>query len=261
MDQILFRKRIRALAARLGILRPLRRIVFRLRGTDGGDKEREFLGRFIHPGTLVFDVGANRGQSSENYIELGALVVAFEPQVELHPEIRQLCRNSPRLTIESCGLGACEETRSFFMATYDQVASLRDDWEGDRIGEIAIQVSTLDSQIKKHGLPSYCKIDVEGWELEVIKGLGSAIPILSFEYHRSPEELDKAKEVLEQIARLGEYYCNIKEPSGGDFLLARFLPIEEFARMFPGGISPSPSSGYGDIFCTTDVQLIRTRHS
>ena len=97
MDKILFRKRVRALAARIGILRPLRAIVFKWRG-NYETREVDFLRRFIGAESLVFDVGANRGQSSENYIKLGARVVAFEPQEDLHPEIRQLCRTVPVLS-------------------------------------------------------------------------------------------------------------------------------------------------------------------
>lgn len=257
MDKTLFRKRVRAVAARLGILRPLRALVFKIRGGTSANHEIDFLKRFIDSDSHVFDVGANRGQSSENYIAIGASVVAFEPQCDLHPEIRQLCRNSPRLTIEPLGLGSTEETRRFYITSYDQVASLREDWEGTRIGEKTIEVSTLDIQIAKHGLPDYCKIDVEGWELEVIRGLSKPIPILSFEYHSSSTEIVKAKAVLEQIAMLGPYTCNIRTSADNDFLLREFMPIQEFSTLFPEGLSPSPNTGYGDIFCALDPSRIR----
>lgn len=257
MDKILFRKRVRTLAARFGILRPLRALVFRLRGGGTDSRELEFLGRFIGPDSHVFDVGANRGQSSENYIKLGARVVAFEPQEDLHPEIRQLCRNSPRLVIESCGLGSSEEIRRFFMTAYDQVASLREDWEGTRIGEKTIKVSTLDRQIELHGLPTYCKIDVEGWELEVLTGLSEPIPIVSFEYHQSPGEIETAKAVLARLAHLGPYSCNIRTAEQHHFLLDNFIPINTFAGLFPDQLDPSPRAGYGDIFCVLKQSLIR----
>lgn len=257
MDQIRFKKRIRAVAARLGVLRPLRKLVFQMRGGDNGIDDRVFLKRFIGPDSLVFDVGANRGQSSELYIDLGAKVVAFEPQADLHPEIRQLCRNSPKLKIEACGLGSKEETRRFFITSYDQVASLRDDWEGTKIGETTIQVSTLDLQIERHGLPSYCKIDVEGWELEVLQGLNKPIPLISFEYHNSPTEIEKAKAVLNRVATLGSYFCNVKEPSQQNFLMEKFLPLSEFTERFPSGLLPALSNGYGDVFCVLDQNSIR----
>lgn len=257
MDKTLLRKRVRGIAARLGILRPLRKLVFRMRGGSHGVDDRLFLGRFIGADSLVFDVGANRGQSSELYIDLGARVVAFEPQTDLHPEIRQLCRNSPKLKIEPLGLGSKEETRRFFITSYDQVASLRDDWEGTRIGETTIQVSTLDLQIARHGLPSYCKIDVEGWELEVLQGLSTPIPLISFEYHNSPPEIEKAGAVLTRISLLGSYFCNVKEPTSQDFLMEKFIPLPEFLERFPDRLSTSVTHGYGDVFCVLDPNSIR----
>jgi hypothetical protein len=45
-----------------------------------------------------------------------------------------------------------------------------------------VEVSTLDALIDSFGIPSFCKIDVEGYEYEVLKGLTQPIPSLSFEY-------------------------------------------------------------------------------
>jgi hypothetical protein len=40
----------------------------------------------------------------------------------------------------------------------------------------------LQQLIDKYGEPYFCKIDVEGFELEVLKGLTQSLPIISFEY-------------------------------------------------------------------------------
>jgi FkbM family methyltransferase len=257
MNAIRIKKHIRILTVKAGIFRPLRSLVFWMRGSRYLQCESDFHRRLINAGQLVFDVGANRGQSSEVFLSLGARVIAFEPQMELHGEIRQVCRHNPNLTIEGLGLGAVEETRRFFITAYDQVASLRDDWEGERIGEEVIQVSTLDRQIARHGLPSYCKIDVEGWELPVLQGLSQAIPIISFEYHTSSDEILQATSVLERLSKLGRYYCNFKESSGLDFALSNFISIDQFIADFSRHLSNGLKDGYGDIFCTLDPKLIR----
>lgn len=154
-------------------------------------------------------------------------------------------------------MGSKEESRRFFITSYDQVASLRDDWEGTRIGETTIEISTLDRQIERHGLPSYCKIDVEGWELEVMQGLSKPIPLISFEYHNSPPEIQKAKAVIDRISSLGSYFCNVKEPSSQDFLMQKFIPLAEFAGRFPDCLAPALTHGYGDIFCALEPNSIR----
>ena len=42
-------------------------------------EHRSLLSRFVRPGDLLFDVGANIGNKSEILLSLGARVVAFEP--------------------------------------------------------------------------------------------------------------------------------------------------------------------------------------
>lgn len=254
MNQIVFRKLIRRWATKLGVLRPLRAFVFYVRGYDQPSHDRNFYGKYVRPGDLVFDVGANRGQSSEIFLALGAKVVAFEPQADMHDEIRQVCRHSSNLTIEACGLGARAETRRFFITAYDQVASLREDWEGVRIGETRVEIRTLDEKIAQYGMPDYCKIDVEGWEMEVLEGLSQPIPLLSFEYHLSRNEAQAAHKVLERLEIIGPYYCNLKEASQSDFALADFIPIAELRTRFPHDLGVRFQGGYGDIFCTLDPQ-------
>ena len=258
MTFLALKKRIRHIAARLGVLRPLRSLVFMMRGVKSLQSDLAWYARLITPGQLVFDVGANRGQSSEIFIQLGARVVAFEPQLDLHSEIRQLCKNSPMLTLEAYGIGDREETRRLYLTEYDQVASLRDDWEGIRLGESDVQISTLDKQIEHYGLPDYCKIDVEGWELKVFEGLNHAIPLISFEYHLSPAEVVCAISVLDRLALLGDYHCNLKKADSEDFTLSNFLPLSQFRALFPESLSPPLTEGYGDIICVLDPSSIRS---
>jgi FkbM family methyltransferase len=253
MTYLLFKKHVRRWAAKLGILGIMKMAIVRLRGgKDQHQKALEWFSRFIKPGQLVFDVGANRGQSSDLFLKLGARVVAFEPQTDLHEEIRQVCRKNPNLIIEDCGLSDREETRILHVTAYDQVASLREDWEGVRIGQTEIKLSTLDRQIERHGRPDYCKIDVEGWELQVLSGLHQPIAAISFEYHLTPSEIEHASKVLEKISSLGLYHCNLKQETANDFLLPHFLPLMEFRRLFPNQLGHPLKDGYGDIYCILD---------
>ncbi len=56
-------------------------------------------------------------------------------------------------------------------------------------------------------MPAFTKIDVEGYELQVLKGLSTPVPALSFEY--TPEDIKAAYDCLDAIARLGPYLFNI----------------------------------------------------
>lgn len=254
MNLISLKKRIRSLSAKLGLYRTLRNLANRMRGcSNHSADELNFYKRFAGPGKLVFDVGANRGQSSEHFISLGAHVVAFEPQKELHAQILQLCGKSERLVIEGCALGDKIGEETLYLAEYDQVASMRSDWEGVRCGSTTIPVSTLDQMIKNHGTPDYCKIDAEGWELQVLSGLNYAIPVISFEYHASKEEMTKTRKVMERIATLGDYHANPKSDDGAGFIFPQPVPLRDFIDSFENA---DWISGYGDIFCSLDPSIL-----
>jgi hypothetical protein len=71
-----------AAVGRVGLYRAARngyeRLFARAR-YDQRQNERDFYRRFIRPGDLVFDVGANVGKRSAVFLDLGATVVAIEP--------------------------------------------------------------------------------------------------------------------------------------------------------------------------------------
>ena len=71
---------------------------------------------------------------------------------------------------------------------------------------LPVPVTTLDELIARHGLPAFCKIDVEGYELEVLCGLSRPIPALSFEYLSVC--LDRARACVARLAELGQYQFN-----------------------------------------------------
>ena len=66
--------------------------------------------------------------------------------------------------------------------------------------------TTLDALIAAHGRPALCKIDVEGFEAEVLRGLSQPLPLVSFEY--LPAAITVAYACLARLAALGEYEFN-----------------------------------------------------
>jgi FkbM family methyltransferase len=71
---------------------------------------------------------------------------------------------------------------------------------------VEVSVTTLDDLIHQVGPPRFCKIDVEGYELEVLDGLSCAVPALSFEYNPAVPEI--ALGCISRLTALGEYEFN-----------------------------------------------------
>jgi FkbM family methyltransferase len=147
------------------------------------------MSRLVRRGDLVFDVGAHTGATAGAFLAEGARVVCVEPQPQCVTELRRRFGASGRLSIVPVGLGAHEGRLTLSICSSSTVLStFKDDWKQGRFAEhiwdqqLEVAISTLDRLIEQHGMPRYCKIDVEGFELEVLKGLSQPIPFVSIEY-------------------------------------------------------------------------------
>jgi FkbM family methyltransferase len=208
--------------------------------------------RFVNPGDLAFDVGANIGDRVAMLLSLGATVVAFEPQPICAREL--WARGNGRLTVVQKAVGKTEGNATLYFAKGgDAFASMKNIW-ASRVGSTSamiVPVTTLDKAIDEFGTPAYCKIDVEGLEADVLKGLSKAIPTISIEYHCHPEGIASVEECLTMMARLGAYKVNLIGEDNATFLLPKWLSIPDFLRAFPGCVV---GHGWGDLFLATTVQ-------
>ena len=150
--------------------------------------------RFVQPGDLVFDVGAHVGNRVAAFRRLGARVVAIEPQPVLVKVLKLLYRHDFRVTIEPLAVGRSPGTVELMInvdnptvstasADFVQAARGAPGWEAQAWTKaIRVPVTTLDALIARHGVPSFVKIDVEGFEAEVLAGLSQPAKVLSFEF-------------------------------------------------------------------------------
>jgi FkbM family methyltransferase len=194
--------------------------------------------QFVRTGDLVFDVGANRGDKTAVFLALGARVVAIEPDVRTAAELQTRFAGNSRVVIVEAGLGAASgqiafhpsphPTRSTFAV--DRMRHLDD---GVEFGPgTVVALTTLDALIGAHGLPRFCKIDVEGYEPEVLRGLSQPLPAMSFEFHG--ELLDDARHCIDKVAALGMRHFNlVLHPIAGH----RHQTLDRL--YFPSHVSPA----------------------
>jgi FkbM family methyltransferase len=206
-----------------------------------------FYSKFVHPNDLCFDVGSNVGDKAEVFLHLGARVVAFEPVPHCAREIAARCSNNPRLTVIQAAVGSAAGTAGMTVGKWDKISSLTPGWvrEQDVKEIIDVPVTTLDIEIKKFGIPKFCKIDVEGHEMEVLRGLSHAIPALTLEYTLSEKGIQKTLDCIDYLSRFGSLSINITTGEGSAFHWSNWIDKNQFKEKFP---IPGAPSDFGDIF-------------
>ncbi|PZR11681.1 MAG: hypothetical protein DI539_20470, partial [Flavobacterium psychrophilum] len=161
------------------------------------NKRIAFYSSFLKAGDLVFDVGSNMGNRIRPLLSLNLKVVAVEPQAACCAYLRKTFGD--KIILEQKGLGDKEEIKKMYVAEkQNYLSSFSEDWiakmkeqrfqDADWNNVQEVQITTVDNLIARYGTPKFIKIDVEGYELEVLKGLNKPINMMSFEY-AVPENL------------------------------------------------------------------------
>jgi FkbM family methyltransferase len=215
-------------------------------------RDVEFFSQFIGPNDLVFDVGANIGLRTEVFLALGARVVAFEPQPDCMLELKGRLAYRRNLIPVQAALGSTPGEQPFYVRPHRGASGLLRNWEGTVESTMPVQVSTLDEMIRTYGKPRFCKIDVEGFEPEVLKGLSAPIPALSIEYHLRPADMLKTIECLDRLSHLGRFSVNVTPIETLRFAFRDWLDPEGFIEFFREQLPRLDGYEYGDAFIRFD---------
>jgi FkbM family methyltransferase len=136
----------------------------------------------------VLDVGANVGQlalaCAARFRE--AEIVAFEPLPRAAAGVRRNAARESRIQILEYALGEASGTLPFYERAYSHVSSplpinpanTQPNYDPRQVEVIAVEVRRLDEVCRTLALrpPVLLKLDVQGFELQVLDGAGTLLP-------------------------------------------------------------------------------------
>lgn len=161
---------------------------------------------------LIFDIGANRGAFTGQLLSLYPQAAFIT--VEANPALKELLinrfSNNKNVTVISCALSTKHgEQIPFYICAVDTISTAEIDWisksrfKGEPYSTTPILVDTtsLDTLISRYGVPDLIKVDVEGYELAVVKGLTKKAKTICFEW--AEEQYAKINQTVEHLQSLG----------------------------------------------------------
>ena len=135
-------------------------------------------------GAIVIDGGLCDGGTALRFSQMGYEIYGFEPD-KTNYEISREVGKENNFVVENFGLGSFKHTAKFTHTPSPGASRL------DANGSDTVASTTLDSYVREKNLPrvDFIKLDVEGAELDVLRGAATTIarfkPILALSaYHK-----------------------------------------------------------------------------
>ena len=138
---------------------------------------------------ILYDIGANKGLYTDTLIDQYDKCILVEANPVLCKYLQDKYSNNTKIKIVNV-IVSKDENVQFYISNADTLSTADMSWITDsRFTNYyswkpidGVSTMSLDSIIRQEGTPSFIKIDVEGYELNVIKSLTQKYSGLCFEW-------------------------------------------------------------------------------
>jgi FkbM family methyltransferase len=186
---------------------------------------------------------------------LGARVVAVEPQEDCAEYLNTTFGANEHFRLVKQAVGPQEGQAEIYMTSENTISSMSGDWidavrKSGRFAQYSwdrkqiVPMTTLDKLIGEYGVPDFIKIDVEGFEYEVLKGLNRSVKAISIEF--TPEFLASTLNCIEHLKTIGPIRLNYSVGEGMKLALKRWTTPEELTRILK--TTPDDARFFGDVY-------------
>lgn len=256
-----FKSRLYKFFEKLGLLSSYLKTLFFLRSELGliSNNQRNLLDFYKSTlpdnVNLIFDIGANVGERTFVFSEISKNVISLEPNPELCDLLKSRFRKKLGVIIVNKACSDDFSEMDFYLGNNHLVSTFSRKFinykkqtgkDASWNSKLSIQTLTLDYLISEFGIPDFCKIDVEGFEKNVISGLNRKIGMISFEFN-APVFIKDSLWIINKLVSLGYTSFNISFGESLEFMFSNwisYLELIEFLKKDPKFLIPI----YGDIY-------------
>lgn len=159
---------------------------------------------------LMFDIGANRGDATIAGLALGYKVIALEPAPKVFVKLVSNFIYEPNVIPLRLAVSETNgELIDFYECVEDGLSTIEKSWltdpdmpyNGKEFRTIRVNTCTMDWLVEQYGKPDLVKIDVEGAEWSVLRGMTKHCGKIALEW--TMNTMDKHNEQLQYLKSLG----------------------------------------------------------
>lgn len=183
----------------------------------------------------IIDIGGFKGDWTVEILKYmpNSKVFIFEPNVENFDYLKQRFSNNQSIEIINQGVGdSCREQKYFNLKSFDGVREMsgfvkREIYDNYEFDELDIEIVNLDSLDISNEEIDFLKIDVEGYEYNVISGMkemlkNSKVKFIQFEYGGTYKDANfKLNDVISLLSEFGYKVYDIQDDDS-------LIEIDEF---------------------------------
>lgn len=215
---------------------------------------KKFYSKIFSSNDLVFDIGANNGNRTSVFLDIGANVIAVEPNPKL---AKKLKRKYSKATIVDKAVGGKKGIVALYLNEADVLSTTSEEWmktvkDSGRFGSLAekfndkvdVEQITINELIEKYGVPKFVKIDTEGTELEIVESINDSKPFsVSLEF-AIPESKNSTLNSIDYLHNLGYKKFNISLGESMEFISNKNFDYNEMITL----MNALPEMSWGDIY-------------
>jgi FkbM family methyltransferase len=209
---------------------------------------------------IIFDIGCNVGDWTRANYSKDKKFICVEAAPVLAENTRIAFKDIDNIEVLSCAVSDKDDQEIEFYLTSNNsdpvLSSCVRRWETksrfkdffDKKG-IKVKTITIDRLIELYGEPEYIKIDVEGYENVVLRGLTHKSGMISFEW--GEEEKDCVIENINYLKGLGYKEFALHESDEYCYMPEEWVDYNDILKIVNETLVPERSYKWGMIFAKT----------
>jgi FkbM family methyltransferase len=232
-----------------------------------------YLAAFLHnflPNRVLLDVGANVGDFTEVVSDSGYHVYAFEPFPATFGRLKARMADRGNVKTFNVALGSTETTLPLYVASEPSDArqddpSLYNTFRPHFVREslvfaetVDVPVRTIESMVKSGEVPEqidFLKVDTEGFDLEVVRGLGNIRPsVVQTEFWGDDFLFVRDETNRENFASSAEIISELRNRDFFWNIIVFRMDAESFVR-FGTNLASAPKKAWGNMLFFRDHNL------